>query len=616
MARHGTVLLGDGHVGHLVFELGDYLPDRFHYSNLDRCSMIKQLSETKEKSASLDRTAGTKTMKEMRKAGEALRAAGRKGAPKPKGRAVAEQPVPVVKDITPKAKHVATPVNQVEVEVVPEMSAERAMELIGWEIVEDGPFHLKHPVSGEKVRLVNNSTNRPFRLGLANRYKSEFLRGKWKLNGETIIVDWDGKIQSGQHRLAGFIMAEAERLADKRVPGKDGIGWKEWCKALHGHAGPLTMPAIIVTGIDPSPETVNTIDQGLKRTVGDVFYREERFANGLLPTGNMVAAGVSSVGKQTAPGVTKKKAGKGKADKEGQGQKQAGAPTLASPPMNDVIRRKLCNILANATRLVWLRSGGKKVSDAPHFPLSEAEDFINENLRLEDCVLLVWGYEGGSGKGGQKISRYVSLGYAAGLMYLMMTSGTDPDEWRENGAAALNFDMEPKAKEFWSKLASGAGLKENDPILQVRQILLQVDAGSGTGRDEVVGMIIKAFNLWADGQDAQPKDVAMKKSTNDNGRQILIEEPRLGGIDVEGPDEPEYIDPLKVDDTREATVAEKGKWGEGDTCWVRAEDGEHWFGTIVEVIKTVDGIVAMIEDNDTGRRWEEPIKNLWLKYPG
>jgi hypothetical protein len=614
MARHGTVLLGDGHVGHLVFELGDYLPDRFHYSNLDRCSMIKQLSK--------------KTMKEMKKAGEALRAAGRKGAPKPKGRAVAEQPVPVVKDITPKAKHVATPVNQVEVEVVPEMSAERAMELIGWEIVEDGPFHLKHPVSGEKVRLVNNSTNRPFRLGLANRYKSEFLRGKWKLNGETIIVDWDGKIQSGQHRLAGFIMAEAERLADKRVPGKEGVGWKEWCKALHGHGGPLTMPAIIVTGIDPSPETVNTIDQGLKRTVGDVFYREERFATGLLPqqpapaysekssSHGTEAGRRDSVGKvsKPAPGVTKKKGKQAAAASD-----QSGADDsrrVSTPMMNDAIRRKLCNILANATRLVWLRSGGKKVSDAPHFPLSEAEDFINENLRLEDCVLLVWGYEGGSGKGGQKISRYVSLGYAAGLMYLMMTSGTDPDEWRENGAAALNFDMEPKAKEFWSKLASGAGLKENDPILQVRQMLLQVDAGSGTGRDEVVGMIIKAFNLWADGQEAEPKDVAMKKSTKDNGRQILIEEPRLGGIDVEGPDEPEYIDPLKVDDTREATVAEKGKWGEGDTCWVRAEDGEHWFGTIVEVIKTVDGIVAMIEDNDTGRRWEEPIKNLWLKYPG
>jgi hypothetical protein len=461
------------------------------------------------------------------------------------------------------------------------LTVEEAMELIGWTPVDEGEFHLRD-IHGVKVFLKNNATNRPFRDGLAKRYASEILRNKWKLNGETMVFDWFGDAQSCQHRLVAFILAEQMRREDVGKKG-GGQGWKDKCKVYWGHGGPLTMEVILVRGINPSPEVIDTLDLGQKRTLGDLFYREERFA------------GPSSV------------------EEEKQNGKQ-----MATPRVSTSTRRQLCNILANATRLVWLRAGGKSISDAPHFPHSEALDFINAHKRIEDCILYIWGLEGGMGKGGKHISRFLSLGYAAGLLYLMSTSTTEPDDFVEKGVEALDFKLEKKAKEFWAKVASGAKLETGDPILVLREALPKVDAGSGLGRDEIVGMVIKAFNLWVDGQKkVQDKDVAMKKRTDDLDRPKLAEEPRLGGIDVAGPEKPDPLDILTVDDNREGHQQRKDKtWSEGDTCWVRDADGEHWFGTIDEVVKGPSGTVANITDVDTGIQWEEALKNLWLKYPG
>lgn len=491
---------------------------------------------------------------------------------------------------------------ELEVEVFQQgMTVEQAMELCGWTVVEDGPFHLRD-ANGAKVRMLNNSTNRPFRLGLAMRYMSEFLRNKWKLNGETIILDWLGQVQSGQHRLAGFILAEQMRRLDKPVKKGGQTGWKDACKVHWKRGGPLTLAGIVVKGIDPAPEVVDTLDLGQKRTMGDVFFREERFASGLLPgTPSGKKAGVSVEG-----------------DKG-----------LASPPVSEVVRRKLCNILSYATRLVWLRAGGRSVSDAPHFPHSEALDFISSHPRLEESVLYIWGLEGGAGKAGGLISRYVALGTAAGLHYLMMTSGTDPDEFVRDGAAAVEFSMEKKAREFWAKFASGAKLEESDPIHVLRQTVGQVDAGSGVGRDEVIGMIINAFNLWAEKLKATARDITMRKEPDDLGKLRLTTVPRLGGVDVQGPEQPEHLDIERVEDTREGSMSSMANgrkrpgdpqgWSEGDTAWVRCQDGEHWFGTIDEIIKRSEkdgGSSAMLSDADTGKQYEESFKVLSLVYPG
>ncbi|WP_230684294.1 hypothetical protein, partial [Streptococcus pneumoniae] len=77
-----------------------------------------------------------------------------------------------------------------------------------------GSDFLFRDLEGNKIRLKNNNTNRPFRKSLAIRYANEMLRRKWSLNGETIIFDSKDMCQSGQHRLVGLILAEQMRKDD------------------------------------------------------------------------------------------------------------------------------------------------------------------------------------------------------------------------------------------------------------------------------------------------------------------------------------------------------------------------------------------------------------------
>lgn len=448
------------------------------------------------------------------------------------------------------------------------MSMSDAQELIGWELCEKGGL-LK--ANGDWIVLRNNATNRPWRPGISKRYMLEMLRGKWAMNGEPIIFDWDGKCQSGQHRLIAFILAVLEWRANK----------KKWMKY---HKKEPKFECLVVRGISPSPEVVNTIDQGQKRTLGDIIYRSGMFE----PGGVSLGEGIEPIRLPE------------------QGMKQ---------------RTKMSNVLSIATRLTWLRATDKKVSDAPHFPPSEAMDFIDQHPGLLYSVAFISELEAGEGKEGGKVSRFISLGYAAALFYMMATSGTDPDEFAEKGAAALNFDMFEKAKSFWEKLASGLDMKAGDAVYVVRELLPKIDAGSALGRDEIVATVIKAFNYHAEGKKTQTKNLVARKAKDDHGVEKLTDMPRLGGIDIEGPEKPvsqEEIDEQEEADDREGDRSEKGKWSEGDTCWVKDPDGEHWFGTVVEYYKAEKGAGqdTVLLENDKGETWIENVGRLSLKYPG
>jgi hypothetical protein len=55
----------------------------------------------------------------------------------------------------------------------------------------------------EKARrlLRKNNSNRTLRPYHVNRIKKLILNGRWRFNGDSIKVDWDGNLQDGQHRL-------------------------------------------------------------------------------------------------------------------------------------------------------------------------------------------------------------------------------------------------------------------------------------------------------------------------------------------------------------------------------------------------------------------------------
>jgi len=100
----------------------------------------------------------------------------------------------------------------------------------------------------------HNSRNRPYSKGLAGIYANEFLRGKWKLNGEPLIFDNKGQCVSGQHRLHGFLMAHQAL--------ESGQSWPD---------AQSEFDCVIVSGVDP--ETADSVDTGKGRNHGDVLFR-------------------------------------------------------------------------------------------------------------------------------------------------------------------------------------------------------------------------------------------------------------------------------------------------------------------------------------------------------
>lgn len=414
---------------------------------------------------------------------------------------------------------------------------EKAKELIGWEEEPEGETWERgtylFTFKGVKVRLNNRPTNRPFRRSLADRWKSEFLRNKWEFNGEPIIIDRLGHVQDAQHRLAGFIMAVVEY---KHHPGK----WKEdyGTKAIR-------FECQITYGISEKPEVVDTLNTGQKRTLADVIFRRQEF------------------GKK----ITEKDA------------------------------QRLATVLAQACRLVWLRTTGKKITDAPHFPHSEAIDFVTRHPKLVDAVEFIVNEDRGEKGAAKRISGVeggLSLGSAAGMMYLAGMAATDPDAFREaeEPTEVLDDSMWDQASDFWVKFASyncREGLPEdtaNDPILSLVKSVGKVDAGGALGRDAICGMIAKAYTAYVEGEPLTVRQVKIGITTTEDGKKELKEFPYIGGVDSEPPEE--FI------------TASEG-WAIDDTTWVNDGTNNPWFGVITGF---VDLDTAKVQVS-TGKGYED-----------
>tara|TARA_R110002020_G_scaffold26_5_gene256 strand:- start:254 stop:1051 length:798 start_codon:yes stop_codon:yes gene_type:complete len=93
-----------------------------------------------------------------------------------------------------------------------------------------------------KDYLSRNHQNRKVNNSSLNFYKQQMINGSWKENGEPIIIDSDGVIKDGQHRL----------LAVKET----GI--------------PYTVPVISQVSTD----VMDTIDTGKNRSASDVLQIE------------------------------------------------------------------------------------------------------------------------------------------------------------------------------------------------------------------------------------------------------------------------------------------------------------------------------------------------------
>ena len=377
-----------------------------------------------------------------------------------------------------------------------EIGVDEMKKILGWRSEKDpnekelfGNDYFLKDMNGDKVRLDNVRTNRPFRRGLALRYANEMLRKKWRLNPDIMGIDDVGDLQQGQHRGIGLILGEQIRKKSPEI-------WKEY-----GTKGPLTMPIGIMFGFSHEADTVDTIDLGQKRSLGDVLYRNQSFE---------------------------------KADKNDQ--------------------KFLTNILAASARLVWMRLGGMMVVSAPKFEHSVALDLIDDHPRILDCVDFIVVNDNGTEK---QIRGYLSLGAAAGLMYLMATCKSKAEKFDESGE--IDDSMYSKAEKFWNLFSTGAGLEKGSPILVLKTFLKNQSASGAEGRDAIIAAVVLAWNCWLEDKKMDGvKDLKPGSTKNEKTGKSEIDMPYMGGLDVKrvAPPKPEVVEEVKDEKPK---AGKKGK---------------------------------------------------------
>jgi len=228
-----------------------------------------------------------------------------------------------------------------------------------------------------------------------------------------------------------------------------------------------TLEKIIVFGISEDDATINTIDTAKSRTISEVIYRSHFFQD---------------------------------------------------KPKKD--RKRISRICSFAINTVWERTGAEHAF-APRRTHSEALHFLDRHPKLLEAVyhIYVEDVEG-------SISRYLPPGYAAGLLYLMGCSNSDPDAYladpEEDSLDWMNWDS---ACNFFVLISSKA--KISDPLRKALGDILEDEQG-GT-RKERIALVIKGWESWIDsGKIGSPK-LKYKKV---DGIKILDENPSVGGIDL------------------------------------------------------------------------------------
>jgi hypothetical protein len=448
-------------------------------------------------------------------------------------------------------------------------------ELLGWEEVKDGEPCSPEVSSlvGKKVNLRNNQRNRPIYKASLVALKQEHLMRRWRFNGEPIIVDKFGQIHNGQHCLISLILA--------------GIEWEtnrdKWI--AHWPTEP-TMEKLVVSGIDDSDETVNTIDTCKSRSLADAIYRSELFAT-----------------------------------------------------MKPSDRRKCARVLDYAVRLLWYRTGRDLDAYAPKRTHAESLAFVSGHPKILDAVKHVCEENGSE----NRIGQFVPPGTAAGLLYLMGCSGSDGMKYREQEARTeenLSWDRWNDACNWWVQFAA-----EGDGVKIVRTVLSGLLAEGLVTAEIRQAIIVEAWLAHVGGEEITAETLVLEYDVDDDGNRRLAEVPSLGGIDLGDPQQADedsipMADPSLAEIQERAADIKNGKkskvveepkpakapkvvlspskagdaWAEGDVAWVFMADGEHYLGRLQAPYDTEAGEHRVMVEAADGE-WDVSLEHLSLEKP-
>jgi hypothetical protein len=195
-------------------------------------------------------------------------------------------------------------------------------------------------------------------------------------------------------------------------------------------------------------------------------------------------------------------------------------------------RKKIARITDYAVRFLWYRTGVGLDAFAPRQSHDEAIDFIGRHPRILECVKHIHEVNGKA----NRLGPYLSTGYAAGLLYLMASSTTNPVTYRESDNSneeALDWKMWDRACDFFVMLAG-----DTQETAAIRAVLGKSLEDGGGSNAERWAIIIKAWLCYAAHKDITEKRLGLKYVTHDDGASTLAECPTVGGIDLGAPPEP------------------------------------------------------------------------------
>lgn len=144
------------------------------------------------------------------------------------------------------------------------ITEDKAKEYLGWNTDGQG-LHCKEvsAIMGEKIFLANDTINVFITRSVLNTLTQEILRGRWRFNGEAIIIGRTGQILNGQHTLLALILAAHAWREHKEL-------YPNWRKE------PMIEKAVVF-GVSEEDEVVNTMDTCRPRTLTQVLVRAGYF---------------------------------------------------------------------------------------------------------------------------------------------------------------------------------------------------------------------------------------------------------------------------------------------------------------------------------------------------
>lgn len=401
---------------------------------------------------------------------------------------------------------------------------------------------------GAKYILHHNASNREFNPKNAHKVEQDVLSRQWA--GPTCMP---GETVNGEP----LIISRTGKCLSIQHRGV-GFCWAvdKWRnnpeKYPQWESEPV-LDSLVVFGVSDSNCVVQTIDSTLPRSTSDILYTTNVFDSAKLTTGE---------------------------------------------------KKELSRKLAGAINVVWHRA---RFTDFQTHATTTA--FIKAHKRLLDCVKFV--FELDSGEAGRLISgQQLGAGEVAGLMYLFAGSDSDLDKYLSGPSEKrMDFSKWDKAEKFIRGLASG----ENFQVIRdAISALFNVESEDGLGGRTVEkhAVLVKAWNIYKTGKMPTIDDLTLEYGKSSTGNTVLVEWPRIGGID-QGDHRGDKDKPPTKDEIEEAKRKESEIKAQADAAKVGPKTSKKEdIGAILNQLKEAHPKKLLLFLNGTGdyTAWDDQAK--------